>query len=273
MHKLCFGTAGIPISTPEHSTENGIRQVNALGLDCMELEFVQNVNITREKAPIIRKTAQDNKVILTCHGQYYINLNAAEMIKIEQSRQRILAAARRAWECGAVNIVFHLGFYLGNSKTSTYQTIKKEVNEISRQLHSEGIGISLRAETTGKETQFGDLDELLALAQETGIMPCIDFAHLHARNGKMNTYDEFAHVLKKVENALGRNGLKDMHIHIAGIAYSPKGELHHLNLEESDLDYKALLTAWKEFDIAGTVICESPNIEKDALLLKKKYYE
>ncbi|HIH41915.1 TPA: AP endonuclease, partial [Candidatus Woesearchaeota archaeon] len=43
-------------------------------------------------------------------------------------------------------------------------------------------------------------------------------------------------------------------------------------LEESDMNYKELLKVWKEFDIRGCVISESPNIEEDALLMKK-YYE
>ena len=50
-----------------------------------------------------------------------------------------------------------------------------------------------------------------------------------------------------------------------------KGERNHLKLEESDMNYKGLLNAWKEFKIKGVVICESPNIEEDALLLKKNY--
>jgi deoxyribonuclease-4 len=37
------------------------------------------------------------------------------------------------------------------------------------------------------------------------------------------------------------------------------------------MDYKTLSMLWKEFKIKGCVICESPNIEEDALLLKKTY--
>ena len=62
-----------------------------------------------------------------------------------------------------------------------------------------------------------------------------------------------------------------MHIHLSGIAYGPKGEKNHLTLEESDMNYKELVSAWKEFKIGGVVICESPNIEGDALLLKRLF--
>ncbi len=45
MDRLRFGTAGIPISTLQHNTINGIEQVRKLGLENMELEFVHSVNI------------------------------------------------------------------------------------------------------------------------------------------------------------------------------------------------------------------------------------
>ena len=62
-----------------------------------------------------------------------------------------------------------------------------------------------------------------------------------------------------------------MHIHISGIEYSPKGERRHTTLLESDINYHELVKSWKDYRIRGVVISESPNIEFDALLLKKIY--
>ena len=273
MRALLFGTAGIPFSTPGPSTINGIRRVKQLGLQCMELEFVQSVNISREKAPEVKQAALQEDVVLTCHGPYYINLNAKENIKKEQSKHRIVTAATRAWECGAWSVAFHLGFYLGQEKKAVYKTVKEELQKAMNILRDNSIPITVRAETTGKGSQFGDADELIALSSEVeNVLPCIDFAHLHARSGgKENTYEEFTAVLQSVEKTLGKEALKNMHIHLAGIAYSEKGERNHLNLQESDMNYKTLAQAWKDFKIAGTVICESPNIEQDALLLQREY--
>jgi deoxyribonuclease IV len=103
-------------------------------------------------------------------------------------------------------------------------------------------------------------------------MPCVDFAHLHARtNGKYNSYDEFSEIFQKIEKKLGKRGLDNMHIHITGIAYGPKGEKHHLNLKESDFKYKELAKAFRDFRIKGVVTSESPNIEEDALMMQKLY--
>ncbi|PWV36723.1 MAG: hypothetical protein DJ555_05865, partial [Desulfurococcaceae archaeon] len=70
---------------------------------------------------------------------------------------------------------------------------------------------------------------------------------------------------------LGRIALDSMHIHISGIEYGSRGEIKHLNLEESDLNYKDILRALKDFKAKGVVISESPNIEGDAILMKNTY--
>jgi len=271
--KLLFGTAGIPISTPNHNTIDGITHVHALGLDGMELEFVHSVHISKEQAPEVKKVAIENEVALTCHGSYYINLNAVERPKMHASVSRVISCAKRAESAGALSMTFHAGFYLKDSPQKTFSNIKTRFEEITSELKSTKNKITVRPETTGKEKQFGSLDELLSLcSQLDNVLPCIDFSHLHARsNGKMNSYAEFRKVLETSEKALGKEFLKNMHCHVSGIEYTEKGERRHLVLKESDFKYKELLQALKEFDCAGILICESPNIEEDALLLKKTF--
>ena len=103
-------------------------------------------------------------------------------------------------------------------------------------------------------------------------MPCIDFSHLYSRTiGKNNTKQEFQQILTGLEKGLGKEALNNMHVHISGIAYGEKGEKNHLLLKESKFNYKDLLKELKEFKCKGVVTCESPNIEKDALLLQETY--
>src|SRR3989338_7409669 len=275
MKEILFGTAGIPLSANPRTTADGIRHVRNLGLGSMELEFVHSINITREKAPEIKRIASENNIVLTCHAPYYINLNSAEKAKVKASIDRIANSARITSLCGGYSVCFHSGFYMGQDQKKVYETIRNNLKEIISTLKNENINIWGRPETTGKETQFGNVDEILQLSQELdNVMPCVDFAHFHARtNGKYNTYGEFASILEKIEKTLGKKGLESMHIHITGIAYGPKGEKHHLTLEESDLKYKELLKALKDFKVKGIAISESPNIEKDALLMQKAYKE
>jgi len=140
------------------------------------------------------------------------------------------------------------------------------------QLKEENNGVCIRPETAGKVSQFGTVEEILNLCTEVeGLAPCMDFAHWHARTGGFNSYREFALVLLQIEEKLGRVALDNMHVHVSGIAYGGKGEIKHLNLKESDFQYAELLKALKDYDVKGIVICESPNLEEDALLLQATY--
>lgn len=150
--------------------------------------------------------------------------------------------------------------------------MKKYLSEVVEHLKQEGVKILLRPEVSGKGSQFGTITEIADLCSELEIMaPCIDFAHWHARSGDFNSYSEFASVLEQIQAKLGRSSLDDMHIHISGIDYGAKGERRHLILKESDLQYTELLQALKDYNAGGTVICESPNLEEDALLLMESY--
>ncbi|MDK2853805.1 MAG: deoxyribonuclease [Thermococcaceae archaeon] len=273
--RLRFGTAGIPLSTPKPSTLTGIEQVRKLGLDAMELEFVRGVNITPELAKKIKYVARKNDVLLTAHAPYYINLNAAEKAKVEASKKRIIQSAERLHDAGGWSVVFHAGYYLKQDPSKVYEKIKNEIKDIVKVLQDKGIDVWIRPELTGKPTQFGNLKELIKLSQDVEqVLPAIDFAHCHARhNGKYNSIEEWREMLSLIEKELGREALDNMHIHISGIHYSEKGERNHLNLQESDMKWEDLLRVLKEFRVKGVVISESPNIEGDALLMKKKYEE
>jgi deoxyribonuclease-4 len=272
MIQLQFGTAGIPISSPSRDSISGVKQVKELGLNCMEMEFVRGVKMGTQTANKVKKIAKECDVTLSVHAPYYINLNSREMNKVEASRKHILTSARIGAVMGAKGVVFHPAFYHNDPHDMVYGIVKTHLLELSKQLEDEGLDILLRPETMGKVSQFGSLVELLEISAEIeGVLPCFDFAHMHAREGVNNSYEEFCKILSTIEDHLGREGLDNMHIHISGIEYGPKGEKKHLTLEESDMDYHGLIKSWKEYDIKGTVISESPNIEQDALLLAKLY--
>jgi deoxyribonuclease-4 len=273
--KLFFGTAGMPHSTSPPSTLHAISRLKELGLEGMELEFVHSVNLTEQSAGLVKAAAEKNGINLTCHGSYYINLNSLDKAIVGASRSRIVQAAKIASLAGAVSVTFHAAFYLKDSPKDVFAKVKHEIERINQEMNAKNIRITLRPETTGKATQFGSLEELLELSSQIdNVLPCIDFSHLHARtNGKMNSYEEFRGILEQSEKVLGKEFLKNLHCHVSGIEYSAKGERNHLVLSESDFKYKELLRALKEFDCKGIIVCESPNIEDDALLMQKTYSE
>ena len=273
--KLLFGTAGIPLSTPKKTSVAGIIRVRELGLDAMELEFVRGVKMSIETAQEVRKAAEENNVVLTVHAPYYINLNSDDPAKVRESIDRILQSARIGYIAGAFSVVFHSGYYGKDTPGKAYARIKNNIKAIVDSLRNEGVDIWVRPELMGGLAEFGDLEEIISLSEEIeGVLPAIDFAHLHARSiGKYNSYEEIVSVLELIEKRLGKEALKTSHIHMSGIEYGRRGESKHLNLEESDLNYREVLRALKDFKVAGVIISESPNIEEDALLMKRVYEE
>ncbi len=273
MAGLLFGTGGIPHTTRPKSLINGIKRIAELGLGCTELEFVYGVRMAESEADQVASTARKLKVKLTAHAPYYINLNAHEHDKLISSQDRLLQTAHIASLCGAADIAFHTAFYMKDSPEDVYGRVKPLLTGIMAEIKRENRYVWLRPELMGKISQFGSLEELLNLCSEVeGLAPCVDFAHLHSRTGKYNTYYEFKAVLNQIEKKLGRPALDNMHIHVSGINYNSRsGEIMHLNLQESDFRYTELLQALKEQDVKGSVICESPNLEEDAALLKITY--
>lgn len=269
MDKLLFGISGLPIGdgSQKFNYKTGIEYLHSVGLDAMELPFVRSVNVTDKNRDGILKEKKDKGFYLSAHGSYFINLNADEIEKQDQSMDRIIKGAHALDLVGGRSLVFHAGYYLSDSKEETYNTIRDNL------LRLPYFGVDYRLETTGKATQFGSIEELVAISKEVPCCKiCIDFSHIHARdNGCLKSYDDFAAILRLIEDNLGREAIEDIHIHMSGINYGLKGEKNHLPFEESDFKYRDCLKALKDFNAKGCIICESPILEKDALLLKETY--
>lgn len=269
--RLNFITAGMPLRTGKGSYPDAFDILKEMDLDGMELEFVHGVRMKDEHREFVKEMSKD--FIITAHGPFYINLNSQEPDKIDASVQRIIDTASVASKAGAFSITYHAAFYMGKDKQTVYNQVKTQTKRIIDILEQEKIKVWIRPETTGKATQWGDLEEIINLSKEfEQVLPCVDFSHLHARSvGKYNTYDEFSKILEQIGKNLGQYALDNFHGHLAGIEYTAKGEKQHLNLENSDMNYKDLIKVLKEFNVKGALVCESPNIEDDCKLLKNYY--
>ena len=270
-----FGTVGTPLSTPKNpgGTVGGIRRLAELGLGTLELAWVQSVRVSEGKCAEIKATGAEHHLALSVHAPYFINLNASAD-EWPRSRKRLMDAAHYGHLAGATDIIFHPGSYFGGPPQAALDQAIPRLRQCVADLRAAGNPVTLRPETMGKSAMLGSLEDTLLMAQEIdGVLPCIDFAHLHARpgDGSVNTFAEWEALLKRVKKALGARGLKQLHIHLSGIEYGPKGEKHHLPLAESDLKYKDLFRALHAADAGGRVLCESPKMEADAALMQKTY--
>lgn len=276
MQKLLFGGSGIASPTTAKrklDSVTGVAFAKEIGLEAMELAFVHGVFMKPMLAARVRKVVDETGIKLTVHAPYYINLNPKPPNKGEGSRGMLYQAAKIGALAGARDIAFHPGSYFKQDPKEVFENIKKNILEVADQLRMEKIPAILRPEIGGKLAAFGTLEEIVALSKlRDNIKPCIDFAHLVARTqGAANSYEEFVKVFKYIKKELGAEGIGNLHIQFAGITYTDKGEKNHENFADCDFDYKALAKALADCKVGGIAICESPEKEHDALLMKKAY--
>jgi deoxyribonuclease-4 len=267
-----FGTVGSPLATPKKpgGSVGAIEFSKSIGLNTFELGWVQSVRVTEATCAAIKAKAKEQKVSLSVHAPYFINLNALDE-EWPKSRKRLMDAAIYGNLAGATDIIFHPGSYFGNDPKEVLKLAIPRLQGCLEELRKAGNPVTVRPETMGKSAMLGSLEDTLAMSTAIdGVEPCIDFAHLHARpgDGTMNTYDEWAALLKMYQKALGKKALKRLHIHLSGIEYGLKGEKNHLPVAASDLKLNFLFKALKDFNCAGRILCESPIMEEDALNMK-----
>ena len=270
-----FGTVGSPLATPKRpgGSVGAIEFSKSIGLNTLELGWVQSVRVTEVTCAAIKAKAKEHGFSLSVHAPYFINLNALDD-EWPKSRKRLMDAAICGYQAGATDIIFHPGSYFGNDPKEVLKLAIPRLQGCVDELRKAGNPVTLRPETMGKSAMLGSLEDTLVMSKAIeGVQPCIDFAHLHARpgDGSLNTYDEWAALLKTYQKALGKKALKRLHIHLSGIEYGPKGEKNHLELAKSDLKLEDLYQALCDFGCAGRILCESPIMEEDALNMKRAW--
>ncbi len=272
-----FGTVGSPIGTPKKpgGSVGSIQFCRSIGLDALELGWVQAVRVSEETCAAISQAASQHQVAISVHAPYYINLNAHEE-EWPKSRKRLMDAALYGNLAGATDIIFHPGSYFEQKAEDVLKVAIPRLQGCMDELRADGNPVILRPETMGKSAMLGSLEDTIEMAKSIeGVLPCIDFAHLHARpgDGTVNSFDEWSIRLEMVAKALGENMLKRLHIHLSGIEYGSKGEKNHLPVAESDLKLADLFRALSNFKTGGRILCESPIMEADALNMKNTWQE
>ncbi|MBU0535683.1 MAG: TIM barrel protein [Nanoarchaeota archaeon] len=237
---------------------NKLKVLKELGLDAVEMEFVRGVQMSNELAGKIGEENKKHGLVISVHAPYYINLASEDKAKIEASKKRILDSCERGHHMGAKYIVFHAAYYGKLSLEDCFQIVLKSVVEMQEVIKKNGWDVVLCPETTGKASQFGDLDELIRLVKETGCGICIDFAHLEARYAKEYNYIDVVRKIKRIEHKTA---------HFSGIEYTTKGERKHIPTDLGKA--KKLLDALKKEKVDITIICEAPDTWGDALKMKK----
>jgi len=267
-----FGPAGRPINYFGNA-KDACTYIRAEGLEAYEYQATYGVKISQTSASDLKRNSEDEDVLVSMHAQYYINLSSNKDDVIDRSIQRLVQSAKASEWMGAYRTVFHPGFYTTYSSEEAMKRCKNAITQILDKLDALDVkDFCFAPETTGKKSQLGNLDEIIEICRSFDhFEPTVDFAHLYARSGgKINTRDDYAQIFQKLENEFG---IKFLHCHFTHIEYTNAGERKHHIL--SDENYGPPVIPFIEeivecgWDI--TVICESPVIDQDALLMKDIY--
>ncbi|MDD2655622.1 MAG: TIM barrel protein [Candidatus ainarchaeum sp.] len=266
-----FASAGIPIQCEGGNLE-AVQCSRDLGLGAFELEFVRGVKMKEGTAREIAASARKNDVLISSHAPYYINCCTQEKAKVAGTIRHIFSSAQATGWCGGTITVFHPGYYQKLSKEEAFQAAKKVLLMVKEKMDAQKVKCILGAETVGKKSAFGGLGEVIRLHEELGfVWPVLDFAHLLARGDlPCKTEEDYRKLFDMVEKKVKGYG-KDFHSHFSSIKYGEKGERNHLPISANVPPYKPLMKMLAENGISGRVVCESPRLEYDALIMQKEY--
>jgi len=85
---------------------------------------------------------------------------------------------------GATDIIFHPGSYFENPPAEVLKIAIPRLKGCVDELRKAGNPVTIRPETMGKSAMLGSFEDTLEMSKSIeGVLPCLDFAHLHARPG------------------------------------------------------------------------------------------
>jgi deoxyribonuclease-4 len=275
-----FGSAGNPDSFYEAGYKASVEMpeyLRMLGLDTYEYQCGKGVRISEKTALELRDRAMQNKIELSVHSPYYINLANPDEKMRERTIGYIFDTLRLAKIIKAERIVVHAGSIMKMTRRQALENALDTLKEVIIRADSEGLGdIRICPETMGKINQLGNLDEVITLCElDERLLPCVDFGHLNARTlGKLKTKADFEYILNQIENRLGNDRMKHFHSHFSKIEYTKGGEKRHLTFEDTVFgpEFAPLAEVLFEKESAPVIICESDGTQTiDALIMQKLF--
>lgn len=247
-------------------------------LDAFEYSFGRGIRLGTEGAKAIRAEAEKYGIQMSVHMPYFINLATEEDEKKVKNIGYFVDSLKVAEALGAKRAVFHPGSASGGDRGVILQRAKAFFKEIIATLDELNLmNVTLCAETMGKINQLGSLEEVIELCNvDERVWPAIDFGHLHCRGlGAINSREDYAAILDKLENGIGTERAKTMHVHFSRIEYTRGGEkMHHTFADvQYGPEFMPLAELIAEREYEPVFICESKGtMAEDAKSMKDMYF-
>ena len=301
MHKTDvpkFGVAGFPPnftkSEYKKNRDNIFEWLHSLNLDWIELQNTYGVKMPEAQALRYKELANRFNIGMSIHAPYFITLASADPEIAKRSQERVKQAFRLAEILEAERVIFHPGHFPGKLESDRKRGLKTliaRLNEIKDDLPIDKV--KLYPEIAGKINQLGSLMEIVEICdQVTFARPCLDLAHLHARDGgSLVKTENIVNAFDIVEKHLGRDRLEDCHIHMYPVGVNNLGENEHRAFADrvSNIQYdmyaannsddryypqsEPFIDAILHKQINPIIICEAKNTQDvGAILMKEGYF-
>ncbi|MEG1547646.1 MAG: TIM barrel protein [Clostridia bacterium] len=281
-NRIRFGPSGNSESFYGQGNDSTLQMpmwIHGMGLDAFEYSFGRGVRLGEDKAREIALEAQKYDVQLSVHMPYFINLAVEDPEKRDKNIGYFMDSLKVACALGAKRAVFHPGSATGGEREDILVRAKAFLKDIIAQLDAAGFGgITLCAETMGKINQLGSLEEVIELcAVDERLLPAVDFGHLHTRGlGAINSKQDYADILDKLENGIGRERTSVMHVHFSRIEFTKGGEKMHHTFKDTQYgpEFFPLGELIAERGYTPVLICESKGtMAEDAVEMRKMYQQ
>ena len=209
--------------------------------------------------------ARELDIELSLHTPYYMDLANADGLA-QKSVDSIRWAGMLAEAMRATTVITHLGMFGAMDAKPALTAIAKNLRLLRDWYKRNKIRARLGIEASGRTEVVGSLEEILGLAKLVkGIVPVLNFAHVHARGfGSLKRPEDFAAVLSKTKR------LSDGHIHahFSGVEHADGNELRYTPIKKGDLRFEPLAECLLDGDFDMTIVSSSPLLEHDAMYMK-----
>lgn len=249
------------------------------GVTAFELSCGKGYIFGEEFARKMGEQAKEFGILLSIHAPYYINLANTDEEMIQKSFNHILRGLELLDFMHGQDLIIHVASCGKQPRESALETTKTNLKRVVDLVKQSGFGhLSICLETMGKFPQIGNENEIIELCMLDPIFkPCFDFGHINARTGGgLKEKQDFQKIFDLSLEKLGIATTKNCHIHFSKIEFNLKGEVRHLNFDDTVYgpQFEPLMQVLAENELTPTVICESASaMLEDSLSMKAAYEE
>lgn len=269
-----FGVAGTPTNY-KGKFKDLFAWLREMGLNAFEIQCVYGFKISDQNKQIYIQE-QQNGMHFSIHAPYYINLGSKNTPSVEKSKEYMRQGIELAKSIGVNRIIFHPGGGHENTPEGRKFAINQLIDAVNEICSSVDMGdVRLYPEIGGKTANLGSLDEIIYICRQCKFCyPCIDIAHLHAREiGSLTDEQQIFDRLEKIKKQIPEK-FEKIHFHAYTIQYNDKGEMHHLvhgetmsNGEEGKPNLKQFVNVLHKMNVKPWVVSEA----KESQEISAKY--